>query len=169
MSRYRVRRLTSSCRASTGPVWGRRARRSRSISCSSRAEWLMPSAAHDAGRDLQRAQAQVAVIHVADQDQLVGLGVGLQLLQARAHLVRAADGGHGQEVADGAALLLAELGRIVLDGARQQSAPARDDAQHALVRSEEHTSELQSHLNLVCRLLLEKKKKDADKPIAEHY
>src|SRR5260370_20066439 len=27
-----------------------------------------------------------------------------------------------------------------------------------LVRSEEHTSELQSHLNLVCRLLLEKKK-----------
>src|SRR5260370_1811931 len=33
---------------------------------------------------------------------------------------------------------------------------------HGLVlgpgRSEEHTSELQSHLNLVCRLLLEKKK-----------
>src|SRR5207237_9477997 len=27
-------------------------------------------------------------------------------------------------------------------------------------RSEEHTSELQSHLNLVCRLLLEKKKKE---------
>src|SRR4051812_49895518 len=26
------------------------------------------------------------------------------------------------------------------------------------VRSEEHTSELQSHVNLVCRLLLEKKK-----------
>src|SRR5260370_4901538 len=26
-----------------------------------------------------------------------------------------------------------------------------------IVRSEEHTSELQSHLNLVCRLLLEKK------------
>src|SRR5260370_28713673 len=29
---------------------------------------------------------------------------------------------------------------------------------HLLERSEEHTSELQSHLNLVCRLLLEKKK-----------
>src|SRR5260370_10148723 len=29
-------------------------------------------------------------------------------------------------------------------------------------RSEEHTSELQSHLNLVCRLLLEKKKKTKD-------
>src|SRR5260370_7117210 len=31
-------------------------------------------------------------------------------------------------------------------------------------RSEEHTSELQSHLNLVCRLLLEKKK-----PKATHH
>src|SRR5256885_10645169 len=29
-----------------------------------------------------------------------------------------------------------------------------------IVRSEEHTSELQSPCNLVCRLLLEKKKKD---------
>src|SRR5260370_10285981 len=35
---------------------------------------------------------------------------------------------------------------------RQSLAPNGD-------RSEEHTSELQSHLNLVCRLLLEKKKK----------
>src|SRR5690242_21413662 len=30
-------------------------------------------------------------------------------------------------------------------------------------RSEEHTSELQSHVNLVCRLLLEKKKKIYDR------
>src|SRR5260370_29686530 len=30
--------------------------------------------------------------------------------------------------------------------------------ENAAARSEEHTSELQSHLNLVCRLLLEKKK-----------
>src|SRR5260370_10425674 len=33
------------------------------------------------------------------------------------------------------------------------------DQAEARSRSEEHTSELQSHLNLVCRLLLEKKKK----------
>src|SRR5438477_11799159 len=32
-----------------------------------------------------------------------------------------------------------------------------------LMRSEEHTSELQSHVNLVCRLLLEKKKKKKKK------
>src|SRR5256885_7634369 len=30
------------------------------------------------------------------------------------------------------------------------------------IRSEEHTSELQSPCNLVCRLLLEKKKRDSD-------
>src|SRR5690242_21297623 len=33
-----------------------------------------------------------------------------------------------------------------------------DPAGAYLLRSEEHTSELQSHVNLVCRLLLEKKK-----------
>src|SRR5688572_32009606 len=32
------------------------------------------------------------------------------------------------------------------------------------VRSEEHTSELQSQSNLVCRLLLEKKKNKTDRP-----
>src|SRR5260370_24601467 len=37
-------------------------------------------------------------------------------------------------------------------------APAAAWAPRPQVRSEEHTSELQSHLNLVCRLLLEKKK-----------
>src|SRR5690242_21327251 len=31
-------------------------------------------------------------------------------------------------------------------------------------RSEEHTSELQSHVNLVCRLLLEKKKRPSPAP-----
>src|SRR2546429_2494021 len=34
----------------------------------------------------------------------------------------------------------------------------------AMVRSEEHTSELQSRLHLVCRLLLEKKKRQRSTP-----
>src|SRR2546427_9619398 len=38
--------------------------------------------------------------------------------------------------------------------------PGADMAE--MVRSEEHTSELQSQSNLVCRLLLEKKKKKTD-------
>src|SRR2546430_4629857 len=36
----------------------------------------------------------------------------------------------------------------------------------SLARSEEHTSELQSQSNLVCRLLLEKKKKSTSTPPA---
>src|SRR5690242_21100918 len=38
---------------------------------------------------------------------------------------------------------------------RSKSCPTRT---RVAARSEEHTSELQSHVNLVCRLLLEKKK-----------
>src|SRR5207237_4878373 len=41
--------------------------------------------------------------------------------------------------------------------ARVAHARARGRGRHGERRSEEHTSELQSHLNLVCRLLLEKK------------
>src|SRR5438034_5639650 len=46
----------------------------------------------------------------------------------------------------------------------QPAKPPRDAAPHRQrlqlrARSEEHTSELQSHSDLVCRLLLEKKKK----------
>src|SRR5690606_40429518 len=37
--------------------------------------------------------------------------------------------------------------------------PAEDEPQVGIRRSEEHTSELQSRENLVCRLLLEKKKR----------
>src|SRR5690242_21305982 len=43
----------------------------------------------------------------------------------------------------------------LLDDATEREAPL--DA-WIMERSEEHTSELQSHVNLVCRLLLEKKK-----------
>src|SRR2546422_6400046 len=49
-------------------------------------------------------------------------------------------------------------------GPRCQASPDRDTTGH---RSEEHTSELQSRLHLVCRLLLEKKKKQTP-PCALH-
>src|SRR2546429_6525196 len=46
------------------------------------------------------------------------------------------------------------------DGVRHRPLPRRADRRRPLGRrSEEHTSELQSRLHLVCRLLLEKKKK----------
>src|SRR5690242_21084837 len=43
--------------------------------------------------------------------------------------------------------------------ARMNSLWSRAGMPVTITRSEEHTSELQSHVNLVCRLLLEKKKK----------
>src|SRR2546422_7545784 len=54
----------------------------------------------------------------------------------------------------GAGRILGALGR-----GREMSVTRRYDA---TLRSEEHTSELQSRLHLVCRLLLEKKKRYTD-------
>src|SRR5260370_10072906 len=48
--------------------------------------------------------------------------------------------------------------RAISPGARSREDHRCNDDRGESGRSEEHTSELQSHLNLVCRLLLEKKK-----------
>src|SRR2546422_8317985 len=56
---------------------------------------------------------------------------------------------------------LAHLGRRAAPELVRVGAHARrHDCLGCAVRSEEHTSELQSRLHLVCRLLLEKKKKN---------
>src|SRR5271166_6023455 len=53
------------------------------------------------------------------------------------------------------------LGYDCVDWHGSSGRPSEDygNAEHTTVRSEEHTSELQSRGHLVCRLLLEKKKK----------
>src|SRR5437588_12752786 len=48
---------------------------------------------------------------------------------------------------------------VVRLGGDARSSDSRSAASKRRCRSEEHTSELQSHSDLVCRLLLEKKKK----------
>src|SRR3989449_4474490 len=59
-----------------------------------------------------------------------------------------------------AALSPRDDARWVCPPARRRSPPGRDGTPSSWgTRSEEHTSELQSRLHLVCRLLLEKKKK----------
>src|SRR5688572_32091952 len=60
--------------------------------------------------------------------------------------------------------LMLEAGELDSEGADDAPHDAVLDLEHVLAlavraRSEEHTSELQSQSNLVCRLLLEKKKK----------
>src|SRR2546426_5700114 len=52
--------------------------------------------------------------------------------------------------------------------ARRRRLPLLDQ-RHLLLRSEEHTSELQSPCNLVCRLLLEKKKNNIITMVANPY
>src|SRR2546422_8299093 len=54
--------------------------------------------------------------------------------------------------------LCAQRGEVLLDARLRHRAEQRFPLLIALLRSEEHTSELQSRLHLVCRLLLEKKK-----------
>src|SRR5260370_19621330 len=56
---------------------------------------------------------------------------------------------------------VAQHGRVAQRGFQQAAKAAQ--RMRAYGRSEEHTSELQSHLNLVCRLLLEKKKNHSGK------
>src|SRR5438034_8710646 len=57
----------------------------------------------------------------------------------------------------GMAAALAEAGADIIS--------IQHTAHNESLRSEEHTSELQSHSDLVCRLLLEKKKKKKNKTI----
>src|SRR5690348_17589307 len=52
-----------------------------------------------------------------------------------------------------------------LSGWSSHTHPASSQTSHFELRSEEHTSELQSPVHLVCRLLLEKKKKILQKRI----
>src|SRR2546422_7035461 len=66
---------------------------------------------------------------------------------------------------DGRGVLLRHHARDLGDVAQVVHHPRREQlgerhlAQLGMLRSEEHTSELQSRLHLVCRLLLEKKNK----------
>src|SRR2546427_9415518 len=71
----------------------------------------------------------------------------------RIALGHAAAAGAQGEVPVGALLVRGE--DIIAAGANRPIA-SHDPTAHAEIRSEEHTSELQSQSNLVCRLLLEK-------------
>src|SRR3989449_7542398 len=66
-----------------------------------------------------------------------------------------------------AGVCLPELGKATKEPWRKFMSCMALVSTHRRKRSEEHTSELQSRLHLVCRLLLEKKKKHEVKTIKE--
>src|SRR5438105_8002852 len=61
-----------------------------------------------------------------------------------------------------------DLGRVTLDGALAVATAHVATARAPSSRSEEHTSELQSRVDIVCRLLLEKKKNKARNKRLKH-
>src|SRR2546430_10652395 len=62
-------------------------------------------------------------------------------------------------------VLLALLAALEQPSSRQERRSVSFLIAYLVLRSEEHTSELQSQSNLVCRLLLEKKKKSISESI----
>src|SRR5207248_3369164 len=87
-------------------------------------------------------------VETALHEDRVGGGVGAEAVKARL-AVEVALGG-----VDGARQLVVEESGAVIEPRRARGFGVGD----ALGRSEEHTSELQSPYDLVCRLLLEEKK-----------
>src|SRR5690348_17585474 len=82
----------------------------------------------------------------------------------RSHVKRAYEAHRAlvREKADAEAPLT-QAERVIKDALRaydDEQARLAEEAQRQAERSEEHTSELQSPVHLVCRLLLEKKKKN---------
>src|SRR6266571_8191264 len=88
------------------------------------------------------------------------LGAGMERL-AGACVIR--DGGLDVtreellELAHGVDAIVADPTVAVDEALLEAAGPQLQVVANFAVRSEEHTSELQSHVNLVCRLLLEKK------------
>src|SRR2546430_11402857 len=73
-------------------------------------------------------------------------------------LFRSNERQHGQNRAIAAALQLTRYLSFAISAREMEYVGTRKFADRHQCRSEEHTSELQSQSNLVCRLLLEKKK-----------
>src|SRR5207248_11634431 len=102
----------------------------------------------------ERADALADAVPPGGEALLALLDMSLHLLPPHRRMGRAADGGAGRQ--RGAAR---DQHRGDRDGDGLQRDPPRRSRRRETGRSEEHTSELQSPYDLVCRLLLEKKKK----------
>src|SRR5256885_2184986 len=138
-------------------------------------ETLIPKKPFDLMRDLVPISGVnysdlLMVIHPAVPAK--DLRVFIELAKSRPGALNYASSGPGTPYHMAGELFKAEAGVDIVHLAHQGSEPGRTpilggqvqmmfDAITTMARSEEHTSELQSPCNLVCRLLLEKKKKES--------
>src|SRR5690606_12198654 len=136
-------------------------------------EYLGTEAVSEAQRAADRALAEAAadgfvsalayaVRNPLDFASSVGPSTAAYLVPAGAVGRIAGAGGRVAGLSEEAARSLAASAGITAVGATAAVQNASEVAA-AILRSEEHTSELQSRENLVCRLLLEKKKKQNKK------
>src|SRR5690606_39344980 len=112
-------------------------------------------------KDRQRVQQHIARMELPVAVQRDGVGGEIVMAQRRAFRAP----GRARRIEDGGKIVF--FARDGLEGRRKAGRAFDQRAIAALIegeqgldpsRSEEHTSELQSRENLVCRLLLEKKK-----------
>src|SRR5947199_2080369 len=126
---------------------------------------LAPTAALSARRELPYTyQGRVDAVKARAVDIITGVGEALRLVQMRTQAATAVFG-------EGAAIRLGDLqpGDVVRADCRMTATGLVVDRIELKrrARSEEHTSELQSLRHLVCRLLLEKKKKESHATIVD--
>src|SRR3989449_1352616 len=113
--------------------------------------------------------SEVAVYRLAGPGALaVAVAAGLEVPPTAGHVLPRPDGGETARATEGAPFVL----QVTVPAAAAALLAARLEAAGAVAagpatRSEEHTSELQSRLHLVCRLLLEKKKKKTTRQITD--
>src|SRR3989454_9025716 len=108
------------------------------------------------------SKVKAATKEVESGDKKIGAGKG-------GHGVEETAKGIGKTIVEGAKFTgatIKESGEKAGEKAKEASEAAEPKAKSAWARSEEHTSELQSPCNLVCRLLLEKKKKNIRRNIS---
>src|SRR5688572_31374188 len=99
-------------------------------------------------RDFMRTSAVAGITLAATKNEAAGFPTILKQSAVKTLVIASAN---GNRFKNGGSVTAVQKAFTMMTGGA--------DVLDSVIRSEEHTSELQSQSNLVCRLLLEKKKK----------